>query len=213
MQSIRAARASLVLLAVIALCGDATADSTSSGELAAPTAQIDALHDSLLGVMKDAAELGYGGRAERLAPVIPRFFDVGFMAEKSVGRHWKNANDADRERFLATFLRFMVANYARQFDGFSGQSFETLGAEPARSDTVLVKSLLKNPAGGDVELNYRMREVDREWKIVDIYLDGTVSELALRRSEFAGIVKREQMAGLIAAIDKRIAALAARADS
>ena len=70
-----------------------------------------------------------------------------------------------------------------------------------------------NPDDDDVELNYRMRQVDGTWKIIDVYLDGTVSELALRRSEFSGIVKREDFDALIAAIDSRIAALAAGTES
>jgi phospholipid transport system substrate-binding protein len=173
------------------------------------TQSIETLHESLLDVMQHAVELGYEGRADKLAPVIPAHFDVPFMAEKSVGRHWRTASEDERKRFLDVFRRFMIANYAGQFDGFSGQSFETLGQEPARLDTVLVKTRLLNPKDEDVELNYRMRDVDGKWKIIDVYLDGTVSELALRRSEFSGIAKREGMDALIAAIESRIADLAA----
>ncbi len=173
-----------------------------------PSQAIDSLHAHLLDVMKNAEALGYDGRSAKLAPVIPEHFDVSFMAEKSVGRHWKSASDEDRQRFLETFLRFMVANYAGQFDGYSGQTFETRGEEPARLETMLVRSILRNPDGNDVELNYRMRQVDGKWKIIDVYLDGIVSELALRKSEFSGIAKREDFDALIAAIDERIEKLA-----
>lgn len=169
---------------------------------------IDALHEALLEVMKHAEELGYDGRAEKLAPVIPEYFDVQFMARKSVGRYWKSASEEEQRRFLVAFNRFMVANYAGQFDGFSGQHFETLGEQPAKMETVMVKSRLVNPKNDDVELNYRMRQVDGKWKIVDVYLDGTVSELALRRSEFSSIVKRENFDALIEAIDAKTAELA-----
>ena len=178
-----------------------------------PSDTIEGLHGVLLDVMRNAVELGYEGRAKKLEPAIPRYYDVAFMASKSIGRHWKKASEADRERFLATFLRFMVANYAGQFDGYTGQSFETRGEEPARMDTTLVKSVLVNPEGDDVELHYRLRQVDGAWKIIDVYLDGTVSELALRRSEFSGIVKREDFDALIAAIDERIEKLASGTSS
>lgn len=208
MPRIRSLGRALATLLVFALAAPLHAEDPE-----APRDRIDHLHEALLGVMKEAETLGYEGRAERLSPVVPEYFDVAFMAQKSVGRHWKNATDEDRARFLATFERFMVANYAGQFDGFSGQRFETRGEDPARRDTMLVKSVLVNPKDDDVELNYRMRQVEGVWKIIDVYLDGTVSELALRRSEFAGIVKREQFDGLIAAIDARIAALADGAES
>ena len=92
---------------------------------------------------------------------------------------------------------------------WSGQSFETIGEEPARNDTVIVRSKLIDPKDEPVELNYRMHKTADGWKIIDVYLDGTVSELALRRSEFSGIVKRENFDALIAALDAKIAKLAA----
>lgn len=198
----------LLILAVAMACALPVA---AGGD--APQARIEGLHEALLGVMQNADTLGYEGRTERLTPVIPEYFDVAFMAQKSVGRHWKKATEADRTRFVETFQRFMVANYAGQFDGFSGQQFVTRGEEPARKETMLVKSVLVNPDDDDVELNYRMRQVDGTWKIIDVYLDGTVSELALRRSEFSGIVKREDFDALIAAIDARVAALAKGTES
>lgn len=178
-----------------------------------PSKLVDGLHAVLLDVMVNAESLGYEGRVAKLVPAIPEYYDVAFMAEKSVGRHWKSADEGERQRFLEAFLRFMVANYAGQFDGHSGQSFETLSAAPARMDTMLVKSRLINPQDEDVELNYRMHQIDGRWKIIDVYLDGTVSELALRRSEFSGIVKREDFDALIAAIDERIEKLASGAES
>ena len=171
------------------------------------------LHESLITVMKQATELGYDGRFERLAPVIPRAFDVEFMARKSVGRYWKRATPEDQRRFLDAFQRFMIANYAGQFDDYSGQRFEMVGAEHARMETVLVRSVLVDPDNENIELNYRLRWVAGSWKIIDVYLDGTVSELALRRSEFSSIVKNDDFEALIAAIDEKIAKLASDSET
>ena len=178
---------------------------TSNGAVAA----IEALHVDLLEVMKQADTLGYAGREAKLARVIPRHFDVQFMARKSLGRYWAQADEAGRARYLETFERFMVANYAGRFDGWSGQSFVVEGEAPAGRGTVLVQTLLIDPGDDDVELKYRLRPVDGEWKIIDVFLDGTVSELALRYSEFVSIVKRDDLDALITALDERIAKLAA----
>jgi phospholipid transport system substrate-binding protein len=213
-------RPALVCLAALLLCSAAPADpapsqvSPSIEKLPATapseaSQSIEQLHAVLLDVMKNATALGYEGRAAKLRPVIPHHFDVPFMAEKSVGLYWKRATEVERQRYLEAFLRFMVANYAGQFDGYTGQSFETVGEDPARMDTRIVRTRLIDPGDEDVELNYRMRKTDGGWKIIDVYLDGTVSELALRRSEFSGIVKRENFDALIAALDAKIAKLAA----
>ena len=181
----------------------------AEGAAASASAAIDALHASLLDVMRNAEALGYEGRADKLETVIPRHFDVDFMARKSLGSYWQKADAAGRQRYLDKFTQFMIANYAGRFDGFSGQSFVTRGEEPARMDTTIVKSTLIDPGDENVELNYRMRKVGDDWKIIDVYLDGTVSELALRRSEFVSIVKRENFEALLVALDEKIAKLAA----
>ena len=191
------------LLAVTRGAGAAEPAAPSS----APVRVVEKLHAALLGVMKDAEKLGYQGRYDRLAPVLKETYDTPFMAEKSVGRHWKQATPAEQVELVETFSRFMISNYAGRFDGYSGQSFETLGEEPSAQETVLVRTRLIEPQGEGVKLDYRLREVGGNWKIVDVYLNGTVSELALRRSEYASLIKRDGWQALIAALDERIATL------
>jgi len=174
-----------------------------------PTAAVNALHANLLDVMKNAVALGYAGREQKLRTVIPRYFDVPYMAAKMLGPHWNSLDANSRSRYLDTFERFMVANYAGRFDGFSGQSFETVGEVPGRRDTVIVKSRLIDPTDKDVHLDYTLRQVGSDWKVIDVFLDGKVSELALRRSEFVSIVQRQNIDALLVALDAKIAKLKA----
>jgi phospholipid transport system substrate-binding protein len=201
----------IALAAPLASADPAPTETAASAQVA--TRRVDELHAHLIDVMKNAVTLGYAGREQKLRTVIPEYFDVGFMAPKSLGPHWNSLDAQSRRRYLDTFERFMVANYAGRFDGFSGQSFETLGEEPAARDTTVVKSRLIDPEGENVDLNYRLHEVDGKLKVIDVYLDGTVSELALRRSEFVSIVKRNDIDALLVALDAKIAKLAAGGES
>jgi phospholipid transport system substrate-binding protein len=201
-----AAKALLVSLAALCVTlGLAPGARSEAITPASPRVRVvEKLHAALLDVMKEAERLGYAGRFERLAPVLKETYDTPFMAEKSVGRHWKQASAADQAAFVETFSRFMIANYAGRFDGYSGQRFETLREDPSAQGTMLVRSRLLEPAGEGVQLDYRLREVDGTWKIIDVYLNGTVSELALRRSEYVSLIKREGWKALLAALDQRI---------
>jgi phospholipid transport system substrate-binding protein len=67
-----------------------------------------------------------------------------------------------------------------------------------------VRTRLIEPQGEGVQLNYRLRPENGAWKIIDVYLNGTVSELALRRSEYASLINREGWHAVIAALDQRI---------
>ena len=75
---------------------------------------------------------------------------------------------------------------------------------PAPRETVLVNSELIKSDGDAVELNYLLRETDAGWRIIDVYLDGVYSELATRRSVYAGLIRNRGIEGLIAAIEDKI---------
>ena len=110
---------------------------------------------------------------------------------------------------LATFERFTVANYAGRFTGYSGQSFETFREQESKHGTVLVYSRLVSENGDTVQLNYRLRPTEDDgWRIIDVLLNGTISELALRRSEYSSLIQREGFPALMSALKKRIDTLA-----
>jgi phospholipid transport system substrate-binding protein len=168
---------------------------------------VEDLHQALLGVMKEASALGYEGRFSRLEPVLSKSFDTPFMAQKSVGRHWKELGDEEKQRLVETFGRFTTANYAGRFDGYSGQRFETRQQEPSTRGTVIVHSRLVEPDGEEIQLNYRLRPLEENWKIIDVYLNGTISELALRRSQYSTMIERKGFDALLKALDERISEL------
>ena len=143
-------------------------------------------------------------RAARIEPVVRASYDIPYMARKAVGRYWRDLSEDDRKRLVDTFTRLTVANYAARFTGYSGQRFETLGVEPSTRGTVLVQTVLWN---GDerVELNYRLRPGPEGWRIIDVFLQGTVSELAMRRAEYTSVIKREGFPRLVEALEERIA--------
>jgi phospholipid transport system substrate-binding protein len=169
---------------------------------------VESLHASLIGIMKTAETLGYDGRSKALAPILTDAFDLAFMAKKSIGRSWKKLGEEERARWVDTFQRLTCANYAGRFHDHSGQSFETREVTAGSHDTMVVQTTLVNPAGDDVELNYRLFETDKGWRIIDVYLDGTVSELALRRAEYSAVLKRDGFQKLIEDVDRRVSELA-----
>lgn len=165
------------------------------------------LNAGLEGVLRDAGELGYDERYQRLAPVLAAAFDFEFMARQALGRQWDDLDPADQRRWVEAFRDLTNATYASRFDRFTGQRFETLDESPAPHDTVTVRSRVIDPAGENVDLTYRLRRTNGRWGVIDVYLKGSVSEVALRRSEYASVLRREGFEALLAAVHRRITAL------
>jgi phospholipid transport system substrate-binding protein len=186
----------------------ATSDeSTSTAATASPEKTVETFHAGLIDIMKHAKQLGFEGRTERLGPLMAQAFDLDFMASKTVGRHWNKLSDADKQRWIDTFTRFTTANYAGRFTGYTGEKFVTLGVEEAPRDTRMVMTKIIVPDEDDVELNYRLIKRKDGWKVVDVFLNGTVSELALRRSEYSSALKRDGFDQLVASVETKIADL------
>ncbi len=196
-------RSGVIVAAVVALVGIGRAQSDG------PTAVVQRLDDTLLSTLKDGPSLGYEGRYRRLEPVMKTTFDLDVMAEKSLGQSWKKLTPADRARWRELFANFTIANYAANFDRFSGQTFKIAGEESSVDDSRLVKTRVVSPGQEDVALTYRLQNAGEGWRIIDVYLKGTVSELALRRSDFASTLERDGFEALAAAVRGKIADLAA----
>ena len=151
--------------------------------------RIRAFYDALLAVMKQAERLGVEGRYGKLAPTIGATFDLAAMTRIAVGPDWNAIAPDLQAKLIENFTRMTIATYANRFDGFSGERFEVEPNSEVRTTGRIVRTKLIPSSGEPVALNYLMRGSDESWKVVDVYLTGTISELATRRSEFAAILK------------------------
>ena len=168
---------------------------------------VQGLYDVLLGTMKNGRILGQSGRFTQLEPVIRRSFDIAAMARLSVGPIWASLTEAQRQQLSESFGRYMSAIYADRFDSYGGQKLEVTGEQPASSG-VIVKSQIIKANGEPVQVDYMMRRNGDAWQISDIYLDGAISEVVTRRSEFAATLKTVGIDGLISALNRKAEVLA-----
>ena len=152
------------------------------------TAPVRAFYDALLDVMKRAKQLGIRGRYDALAPVIGETFDLPAMTRIAVGPRWTSIPTAQQGALVDAFSRMTIATYANRFDGYSGERFEVDPSVESRGTGSLVHTRIVQSKGEPVTLNYLMRKSGGKWKAVDVYLTGTISELATRRSEFSAIL-------------------------
>ena len=163
---------------------------------------VESLYQALLTTMKDGRILGQSGRFAQLEPVILRNFDITSMARLSVGPTWISLSETQRQQMSESFGRYIAAIYADRFDSYEGQKLEVTGEQAALSG-VMVRSQIIKANGEPVEVDYMMHRGSDGWLISDIYLDGTISEVATRRSEFAAILRRDGIDGLIAALNRK----------
>jgi phospholipid transport system substrate-binding protein len=163
---------------------------------------VQALYDSLLNTMRNGATLGGSGRYSELAPVIERSFDLPFMARLAFGPGWSALTPAQQQQVAESYGRYLSAVYADRFDSYHGQRLDVTGERQNPYGLIVTSQIIK--ADGDpVEVDYLMRQSGNDWLIADIYLDGTISEVATHRSEFADILQSQGVDGLIEALNRK----------
>jgi phospholipid transport system substrate-binding protein len=161
--------------------------------LAAPSdpaaAQIETLDARLLAVMKDAKSLGFHGRYNKLKPAVEAALDLPTMTRFAVGPSWSTMTEAQHQALINAFTRMTVSTYAHNFDGYGGEKF-VLGDVQTRGPDKLVLTKIVQSNGKTVNLTYRMRQAGSSWKVIDVYYQGSVSELTTRRSDFASTLAK-----------------------
>ena len=179
----------------------------AGAEPSPPQSVITGLYDALLGVMKEGPKLGFAGRYDRLKPAIEAAFNLPLMSRLSVGPQWQSLSPDEQARLTQAFSDFTISTYANRFDDYSGERLEVLPETGQAAGGVIVQSRLVKSDGEPVSLNYLMRQDEGRWQIVDVFLSGTISELATRRSEFTSVLRRDGAQGLLQLLDRRIADL------
>ena len=168
------------------------------------TQVVENFYAQLLDTMKQGDKLGFSGRFKKLEPVVKDAFDLPLMSRFAVGPPWSQAQPDEQQRIIAAFSKFTVANYTNRFTKFDGEKFDVLGEKQASNGGMIVETRLTPKGGEAVTLNYLVRADSKgQLRIVDVFLDASISELAVRRSEFSASVKREGSGALITTLGEK----------
>ena len=171
-----------------------------------PAAPIEALDAGLIAAMKSGSS-SFKERADRLAPIIDAAFDLPGILKGAVGPTWATLPPAQQTQLLAAFRAFTIASYVANFNSYSGQTITVV--PPLRTvgaDQIVQTSIVSN--GSTNRIDYQMRQVDGAWKTEDVLLDGSISNVAVQRSDFRKLLAGGDAQKLIDSLNTRAAALA-----
>ncbi len=171
---------------------------------------ITTLNTGLSLVMKAGKTLPFAQRMAMLTPVVKYVFDLPTLLESSVGPgHWANLPDPQKAELLDAFTEFTVSSYVGNFDAFNGERFSIAPELRHVGRDVVVATKLTGNGGDITKLDYQLRESGGQWRVVDILLDGTISRVAVTRSDWRKLLSGTDATALIASLRAKSASLAA----
>ena len=190
-----------------ASAGAASAGAASAGAADARLSQpLEDLYAALAAAMRAGNRTPFAQRFDALAPVVDRVFDLETVLKVSVGLRWDTMDATKQARLLKVYRRFTVATYVANFNRYDGERFVILpGIRDSGTDRIVPTEII---TGGDhLRLDYVMREGGGVWRAVDVLLEGSISRVAVQRSDFRKILGSGDTDALIASLRRKIADL------
>ena len=168
------------------------------------TRVVTELQESIMTIMKDGRDLGYTGRYQRISPAVENTHDLDTIARLVVGRHWKGFDASQKSTFVETFRNLSISTYAGRFKDYGGEQFKVLSETSLeRRNRKLVTSHFVKADGEKITFNYLLHQVHDQWRIISVSVNG-VSDLALKRAEYGGILRKDGFPTLIERLKTQI---------
>jgi phospholipid transport system substrate-binding protein len=189
----------MVVLAAAVQSRRALAETAPSGAIST----VQRFNGALLIAMKSGGKTDFSHRFQTLAPEVDQAFDLSAVLSVSVGPSWVSFSPNQQSRLLVAFRRYTVASYVANFDGYAGQDFTV--SPDTRSlgvDRVVVQSRIAKISGDATELDYVMKQTPPGWKVVDVLAGGSISRVAVQRSDFRRILSNGSDA-LLASLQRK----------
>jgi phospholipid transport system substrate-binding protein len=191
--------ATVVIAAAAAL--PAAAQATES-DASAPIQQLNA---ALLSAMR-AGNITFVQRSAMLMPAVDRAFDLNAVLQSSIGLRWMNLSDDERSALATIFRRYSVSNCEMNFDNYSGQSFRILPRRLPNGDVIVCTQFLRADGSANA-IDYIMRDTVAGWKAVDVLANGSISRVAVQRSDFRALLESGGVTALQAGLLPKVASL------
>ena len=160
-----------------------------------PSETVEKFHATLAENMAQAAKLKCEGRTERLGPAVDVTYDLPFIAERALRKHWKTLGEPERSAFIATLRASVIGTYATEFATPDSVRFTTGKTDTLANGDAIVHTTLTPTKGKPVTLDYVLKARDGGYQVVNVLAEG-VSDLALRASQYDALMKGQGFAAL-----------------
>lgn len=170
---------------------------------------IQKLADQAIAVLNQQS-LPLAQREQRFRQLLREGFDLPFIARFVLGRYWRRATPEAQQDYLSVFGEYVLLSYSNRLGGYSGETFSVLGEREAGKKDVIVTTQIDRPSGPAIRADWRVRVSGPEPRVIDVMVEG-VSMAVTQRQEFASVVQRNGLDGLIQVLQARISRLSATA--
>ncbi len=179
----------------------------------AAAAPIEALNQALLGIMKAGKSTPFPQRFNALAPVVDKAFDLPAVLRASIGPRFEGLPASQQADLLDAFRKFTVASYVANFNDYGGEKLQVVPGQRAVGADLVVQTRIVPSSGSPTPIDYVMHRTPDGWKAIDVLLNGSISQNAVKRSDFRSLVTSSSAQRLIESLRRKVSELSGGAMS
>jgi len=159
-----------------------------AAELDQAAVPIATLDQALQTAMKNGGKK-FPERYNALAPAVDSAFNLQQVLETIVGLRWSAIPPDQQKALLAVFRSYTIANYTANFDSDSGDQIRILPESRSIGADKVVETEIVPKSGDPTRMDYVMRQTVHGWQAVDVLETGTISQVAVQRSDFRSLLE------------------------
>ena len=140
---------------------------------------------------------------EEFKALVRQGFDLDLIGRFALGSAWRSASPEQQQQYQQLFSTWVLNSYSRRLGAYKGETFNIMGSQPIADTDALVETEIRRPDGAPLKAGWRVRETSGQLKIIDVVVEG-VSMALTQRQEFASVMQRQGLDGLIQELRTRV---------
>jgi phospholipid transport system substrate-binding protein len=194
----------LVLLACIGIGAGSAAAATEARTSPAEAAKfVQDLGNRAVALLANYDESETTKHQAAFKELVRKGFDLDLIGRFVLGASWRTATPEQRQEYQQLFATWVLNSYARRLGAYKGERFKVTGSQPIAETDALILTTIERPDGAPINAGWRVREIKGQMKIIDVVVEG-VSMALTQRQEFASVIQRRGLSGLIHDLRERV---------
>ncbi len=128
-------------------------------------------------------------KRRRIEQIAYDTFDFDTMSKLVLARGWRDLTPDQQHEFVGQFRTQLALTYGRRIDHYGNEELKVTGERTEPRGDVTVQSRIAGGQYDNTAIDYRLRQADGTWKIIDVIVEG-VSLVGSYRSQFQEILDR-----------------------
>jgi phospholipid transport system substrate-binding protein len=177
-----------------------------------PVQELRSRVDRAVQVLSNPDLKGPGKVAERrvqVRKIADEIFDYPEMSKRSLGVHWQQLSQGDRERFTRAFSDLLDRAYFEKVDSYNGEKVRYMDPK-VEGNQATVLTRVTTDKGTEIPVDYRMHRDNGRWLVHDVNIEG-VSLVSNYRSQFDRIIRTSSINELMKRLEAQAAGQASGA--